>query len=110
MSQIPAEQAKLDRDIIDELLGIIPEDWNAVTMVVEPRAGLDGGGVSITILNPDIAGAEIEPSAEIRKSADQLAAYFSRAQKTWDRLTYAAAADPSGVWRLNIKAPLPTAN
>lgn len=107
MSQLPPEQSALDRKIIDELFEIVPEEWTSFVMTVEPRAGLDGGGQAISILHPEEAGAEVEPTPTIREAVDGLAAFFAREGRTWERLTYTAQADEAGTWRLKISAPLP---
>jgi len=103
---LPPEQSTLDRVIVDELFETIPDGWNAFVMTIEPRFS-DGDGVAISILNPDVAEASIEPTAEIRKGVDDLVAYFAREKRHWERLTYQAFADEAGTWRLKITAPLP---
>jgi hypothetical protein len=107
MTALPPEQSALDRKIVDELFEIVPEDWTAFVMTVEPRADLDGGGQAISILHPEEAGAEVAPTAPIREAVAGLAAFFAREGRTWERLTYTAQADEAGTWRLKISAPLP---
>ena len=105
-STLPPEQSAIDREILDELFEIVPDEWDAFLLSVEPRK-LDGDGQIVSIVNPDVAGAEIPVSDAIRKLIVKLAAFFEREKRTWERLTYAAFADESGTWRVKITAPLP---
>jgi hypothetical protein len=109
MSELPPEQAAIDRKIVDELFEIVPEDWDAFVMTIEPRTGLDGDGFAITVLHPERADAEATPSQAIREHVTELAAFLARENRKWERLTYAAAVDSEGTWRLKITAPLPPA-
>lgn len=109
MSELPADQGRIDRTIVDELFAIVPEDWDAFVMTVEPREA-DGDGQAITILHPERADAEVEPSAPIRAAVAELAAFFAREGRRWERLTYAAHTDGDGAWRVRITAPLPPAS
>lgn len=103
---LPPEQGKLDRIIIDELFNVVPEEWNAFMMVIEPRA-TDGGGLMISILNPDDAHGAVEPNAAIRDAADQLVAFLAKEGRVWESLTYKGFSTPEGAWKINITAPLP---
>ena len=105
-TKLPPEQSKLDRVILDELFAIVPEDWNAFYMVVEPRKG-DGDGVTIAILNPDNPAGEVEPTALIRESVDKLVAFLAREKRAWETITYKAFQTPDEAWRVNITVPLP---
>ena len=107
MTALPPEQSAIDRKIVDELFDIVPDDWNAFLMSIEPRRGLDGGGFVISIVNPDVAGAEVMPTPTIRSGVVELATFFTRQALTWERLTYAGHLDEQGAWRLKITAPLP---
>jgi hypothetical protein len=107
-SALPPEQSTIDRAILDELFEIVPDEWDAFLLSVEPRK-VDGGGQIVTIVNPDVAGAKIPPSAEIRAQIAKLVAFFAREKRVWERLTYAAHADEAGTWRVKITAPLPPA-
>jgi hypothetical protein len=107
--QLPPQQSAIDRKLVDQLFEIVPEDWNAFIMGVEPRKDLDGGGFVIRILNPDVDDAEIEPTDAIRASVAELAAFFEKDGRAWERLIYAAYVDPTGAWHLKITAPLPDA-
>ncbi len=102
-NNLPPEQTKLDREIVDELFNIIPEDWTAVVMTVEPAAE----GQRISILNPDIAGAETEATPELRTSIAALAKLLANDGRRWEELIYAAHADEQGTWKLRISVPLP---
>lgn len=104
---IPAEQSAIDRKIVDEMFAITPEEWKSILLAVEPRVGLDGGGVAITLCNPDVAGADTEPSPELRGFVGEMVAYLAREKRAWDRLSYTAFLDPQGAWRLKIVVPLP---
>jgi hypothetical protein len=105
-STLPPEQSALDREILDELFEIVPDEWDAFLLSVEPRK-LDGDGQIVTIVNPDVAGAEIPATEAIRACVAKLAAFFAREKRSWERLTYAAFADEAGTWRVKITAPLP---
>lgn len=106
--KLPPEQSKIDRAIIDELFAVVPEEWNAFIMVVEPRA-TDGGGVSIAILNPDEPGAEAEANQVIRDNVDKLVAFLAKEKRSWETLTYKAFSTAEGAWKINITVPLPPA-
>jgi len=107
-TKLPPEQSKLDRVIIDELFACVPEDWNAFAMIVEPRK-TDGDGVSITIINPDVADAEVEPTQKIRESIDKLVAFLAKEKRDWEVITYKAFCAAEGTWKFNITVPLPPA-
>lgn len=104
-NNLPPEQTALDRKIVDELFEIVPEDWNAFVMSVEPAS--EGGVPAITILNPDVAEAEVEPSEVIRSNVGELVAFLAKEGRKWERLVYQAFVDPEGAWRLKIVAPIP---
>ncbi len=105
-TKLSPEQSAIDRKIVDEVFETIPEDWKAFFVIVEPRT-LDGGGELITIVNPDVAGAAMEPSDTIRANVAELVAFLGQESRTWERITYAASMDDSGAWRLKITTPLP---
>jgi hypothetical protein len=105
-SNLPPEQSAIDREILDELFEIVPDEWDAFLLTVEPRK-VDGDGQIVSIVNPDVAGAEIPVTEAIRGHVAKLAEFFSREKREWERLTYAAFADEAGTWRVKITAPLP---
>lgn len=105
--QIPAEQSAIDRKIVDEMFAITPEDWKSILLAVEPRKNLDGGGVAITLCNPDVAGEEVEPTEEMRAYVGEMVTFLEREKRAWERLSYTAFVDPQGAWRLKIVVPLP---
>ena len=105
-TQLPPEQSAIDRKILDELFEIVPDEWDAFLLTVEPRKS-DGGGQIVTIVNPDVAGASLSPTPVIRGEIAKLAAFLARERRQWERLTYAAFADEAGTWRVKITAPLP---
>jgi len=105
-TQLSPEQSAIDRRIVDEVFETIPEDWKAFLVLVEPR-GVDGGGEAITIVNPDVVGAFMEPSDTIRANVAELTAFLAKEARAWERITYAATMDDSGAWRLKITTPLP---
>lgn len=107
-TQLPPEQSAIDRKILDELFEIVPDEWDAFLLTVEPRKS-DGGGQIITIVNPDVAGASLSPTPAIRGEVAKLAAFLARERRQWERLSYAAFADEAGTWRVKITAPLPPA-
>lgn len=107
MSKLPNEQAKIDQRIVDEIFAILPESWNGFTVTIESRVGLDGGGESVTMINPDVAGETVEPSEDLRAAVGAIAAWFAEVERPWQTLTYAGWIDPEGAWHMKITAPLP---
>lgn len=105
-TKLSPEQSALDRLIVDEIFDTIPEEWRCFSLIVEPRQ-LDGGGQIITLINPEVTGQEMEPSATIRQHVGELATFLAKEGRKWDRITYQAGLDDSGAWRLKITAPLP---
>jgi hypothetical protein len=105
-TQLSPEQSAIDRRITDEIFETIPEDWKCFLVLVEPRT-VDGGGEMITIVNPEIPGAMMEPSDTIRANVTELIAFLAKEQRKWERITYIAQMDDSGAWRLKITTPLP---
>lgn len=105
-STLPPEQSEIDRKILDELFEIVPDEWDAFLLSVEPRK-VDGGGQVVTLVNPDVAGATVPVTATLRGQVARLVAFFGREKRSWERLTYAAFADEAGTWRVKITAPLP---
>ncbi|TBW36590.1 hypothetical protein EYW49_13400 [Siculibacillus lacustris] len=104
---LPNEQSAIDQKIIDEVFAIIPEAWQGFIVSIEPRTGLDGGGQTIAILQPDQTAETVEPTDELRAAVAELAAWFDGIGRKWDRLVYAGYVDPTGAWHLKITAPLP---
>jgi hypothetical protein len=105
-STLPPEQSAIDRAMLDELFEIVPDEWDAFLLSIEPRK-VDGGGQIVTIVNPDVDGAKISPTAGIRAQVAKLVAFLAREKRAWERLTYAAHADEAGTWRVKITVPLP---
>ncbi|MDR3373395.1 MAG: hypothetical protein P4L98_06660 [Ancalomicrobiaceae bacterium] len=105
-TKLSPEQSAIDRLIVDEIFDTIPEEWTCFALIVEPRM-LDGGGQVVTLINPEVVGAEMEPSTTIRGHVGELVAFLAKEGRTWERLTYQASLDDSGAWRLKITAPLP---
>ncbi|MDK9695569.1 MAG: hypothetical protein OEL76_04200 [Siculibacillus sp.] len=107
MTELPQEQRDLDQKIVDEIFAILPEEWTAFQVVIEPRRDLDGGGQIVTVRHPETEGADVEASDDLRAAIGDLVAWFASVERRWDVLTYAGHVDQSGMWRLKIKAPLP---
>lgn len=106
-TKLPDEQSKIDQRIVDEIFAVIPEEWTAFLVTIEPRTGLDGGGQAITILQPDQADAAVEASDDLRAAVGEIADYFRSVERPWERLTYMGWVDPQGAWHMKITAPLP---
>ena len=76
-TKLPNEQARIDQAIVDEIFAILPEEWTGFSVTIEPRTGLDGGGQIVTMVDPDRAGAAVEPSDDLRTAIGALVAWLA---------------------------------
>lgn len=106
-TKLPNEQARIDQAIVDEIFAILPEEWTGFSVTIEPRTGLDGGRQIVTMVDPDRAGAAVEPSDDLRTAIGALVAWLAEVERPWDKLTYAGWTDEQGAWHVKITAPLP---
>lgn len=103
---IPA-QTTLDHHLIEALFEVVPEDWQAFRLTVTP-SGEEGAKPQLALFNPDVAGAEGVPGAEVERLVGEIVALFAASGKPWPQLSYSGhLGEEDGEWRLRIVAPLP---
>ncbi|MCG5233974.1 hypothetical protein [Xanthobacter oligotrophicus] len=99
-------QTALDHHLIEALFEVVPEDWQAFRFTVTPAAA-EGAPPVLALFNPDVAGAEGTPSAQVRDLVGQIVALLAEGGRPWPQLTYSGHLGADGEWRLRVVAPLP---
>lgn len=99
-------QISVDRALVDAIFEILPEDWRSFRLLITPPETSEAAP-DITLVNPDVAGAEAVPGAEVERLVGELVALLAHENRPWPHISYSGHLGADGEWRMRIVAPLP---
>lgn len=97
------EETPIDQEIVNELVGLVPEAWNRVVLEVKYSVDERGEGFEHSISNPDGHRDLVEPSDAIYAATWELQELFRKYGGSWTRVTYRVSIEDDGIeYRVNF--------
>lgn len=102
---LEAQQAPIDRAVVQALIGSIPEDWEAASMMVLRVEEASGERLSVEISSDDHPDRPVMPDDAIfealYRSVDCFRQYGTG--KVWRSVRYEVSSNAEGNWRYNVQ-------
>ena len=89
----------IDREIIDELIELTPDSWNAAVLEVVYSAEQGIEKYAHVILSPEGHKDLIYPSEKIFAATHQLGLLFRRYGRRWRKAKYEVRLQDDGTWK-----------
>jgi hypothetical protein len=100
---LEAEQEPIVAEVVNALLGILPDEWDAALLRLE-LTSYEGGvtGCKHAISSPAGLRDFVDPSDALYEATGNLAALFQRYGRPWKRATLRVASTSGEAWDYTI--------
>jgi hypothetical protein len=89
MATLQQQHGTIDREIVSELISLVPEEWNCALLTIERLDQPDGERLRLVIDSPERRQEVVGASDELSQLAFDLHDVFRRAaSKVWRKVIY----------------------
>ncbi len=98
------EETAIDQEIVNELVGLVPQAWTQVVLEVKYSCDERGEGFEHSIYSPDGHRDFVEPSDAIYSATWDLQELFRKYGGSWTQVTYRVSIEDDGIgYKVNFE-------
>lgn len=103
MASLQDQETPIDQEMVNQLLLITPEYWQAVELRIERKEAFGRESYVFEIQSPEGFDDTVEPTDKLYDLTFRLADLFQRHGKVWKKVRYITNLLPSGNWRYSVE-------